>query len=141
VTKTLNWHSKFNVYSLQTGDILLLSEFDSLVLPALHFSAFRYIDGVLSVDQIIVKLQAEKQDVAIFLYQLENIQKQRLLVSADPTEKTCFVNDYCSVAKPIIHKTGYSLVDLTMNGNKCLMHWVTLLDGNGDRNRTDIYSL
>jgi len=128
VTQILNWHPKYNIYLVDNGDILLNSESGGLALPAKQFSTFRFFNGKLSVDQIITKLQEKREDVATFLYQLESVKKQQLLIDVKADLASCYVNQCCLSPQSSIKHNNYSLIDLTKNDKPCFLQWHSIID-------------
>lgn len=132
MTQIINWHPKFNVFFVDNGDILLNSESGGLALPAKQFGAFRFFDGLLSVEQIIIKLQQSRADVATFLYQLESIKKQQLLIDVNESTVNSHINNYVNQhrlsVQTSLKQKNYTLVDLTNNDKHCFQQWLLILE-------------
>jgi thiazole/oxazole-forming peptide maturase SagD family component len=131
VQEILNWHPKFKVFTLQRGDMLLLSEMSSFSLPKKLFSALTLIDGKRSINDIITILQERQQDVATFLYQVSQFKQQQLLVDMQQADNKLFIHQSTLIPQLLVSKAHYSVVNLTANGQKTLSVWldyITKLD-------------
>ncbi|WP_022940765.1 YcaO-like family protein [Psychromonas hadalis] len=127
MTEILNWHAKFNVFNLESGDILLLSEMQSLSLPQTQFANFRYIDGLRSVDDLIAIIQGDNQDVATFLYQVGKLKKQQLLVDIKQTDLARFVNQHAVIPESLLLSQHYAVISLTANSAENTTLWLDCL--------------
>lgn len=122
----LNWHPKFNVFFLDGGDILLLSELDSFSLPKAHFSLFNQFDGKRTTEQILEKSLAEKQDDAHFFYQLEKFKKQQLLLEQS-IEPAVFIKKHATASELLFSDNNYSVINLSAANETVLKPWLVLL--------------
>lgn len=124
MTEILNWHPKFNVFNLESSDVLLLSEMQSLSLPQPQFANFCYIDGIRSVDDIISIVKGDSQSVATFIYQVSQLKKQQLLIDVKQTDLGLFVNQHSVTPQSLFHCKHYSVISLTENSTKNTALWL-----------------
>jgi len=80
VQESISWHPRFNVYPLDNKDLLLISEADSFMLSHTDFPGFDLIDGKKTMQDILSALLVEPEKGAGFLYQVNLLKKQGILL-------------------------------------------------------------
>lgn len=134
----LNWHPRFNVYQLDNQDILITNEDSQLLLKNTIFPHFEMIDGILTTNDILTTKNLTHNPTvgATFIYQLNQLIKQELIVDSVHNESSDNFNQYVknSFDKQIkIKEThefnkSYQIINLSYLSEKQLLPFYQLIN-------------
>ncbi len=79
----IQWHPRLNVYILDNQDVLILSEVQKLLLPAMQFPLFFLVDGHKTASQILqLRNVQDIQKSGPFHYKMNQFVDDNLLVDS-----------------------------------------------------------